>query len=108
MIATAGAARSKGWVERGIFANGRIVSLSDLALSVVNYSDPLAPTVTAELTLARNVIAAQPSGSSVAEISSDWWGNDLSQSEVRILPASDPGEIVDQSGPPTVSVPGVT
>ena len=106
-ISAAGAAYTKGWVERGIFANGRILSLSDLALSVVDYSDHLAPKVTAELTLARNVIAAQPAGSTIAEISSDWWGNDVSQSEVRVLPTTDAAENFDHAGAPTVSVPGV-
>jgi hypothetical protein len=105
-ITTAGAAKTKGWVERGIFANNRILSLSDLALSVVDYTDPLAPTVTAELTLARNVIAAQPTGSTIAEISTDWWGNDTSQSEVRVLPISDAAENFDESNAPRVSVPG--
>ena len=105
-ITTAGAANSSGWVERGIFANGRIVSLSDLALSVVNYQDPLAPTVTAELTLARNVIATQPAGATIAEVSGDFWGNDLSKSEVRVLPTSDAEEISDESNAPKVDVPG--
>jgi hypothetical protein len=106
-ITTAGTAHTKGWVERGILANGRILSLSDLALSVVDYKDPLAPTVTAELTLARNVIAAQPTGSTIAEISSDWWGNDVSHSDVRILPTSDAEENLDQSQAPDLQIPGV-
>jgi hypothetical protein len=105
-IATAGAAHTNGWVERGIFANGRILSLSDLALSVVDYKDPLAPTVTAELTLARNVIASQPAGSTLAEISSDWWGNDLSQSHVRALPITDAAEDIDESQAPDLPVVG--
>ncbi len=106
-IATDGAAHAKGWVERGIFANGRIVSLSDLALSVVDYSDRLVPTVTAELTLARNVIASQPAGGTIAEISSDWWGNDQTTSEVRALPISDASEQSDESSAPDALVPGV-
>jgi hypothetical protein len=106
-IASAGAAYTKGWVERGIFANGRIISLSDLALSVVDYTDHLAPKVTAELTLARNVIAAQPAGATIAEVSSDWWGNDVTQSEVRALPIADADENLDESAAPRVSVPGV-
>lgn len=65
-ITTAGAAQTTGWVERGIFANGRILSLSDLALAVVNYDDPLNPAVTGQLTLARNVIASQPAGCSTS------------------------------------------
>jgi hypothetical protein len=105
-ISTAGAAHTKGYVERGIFANGRILSMSDLALSVVDYRDPLAPTVTAELTLARNVIAAQPAGSTIAQISSDWFGNDLAQSEVRALPISDAAENFDESQAPDVTVVG--
>jgi hypothetical protein len=106
-LTTAGAAHTRGWVERGILANGRIVSLSDLALSVVDYTNPMSPQVTAELTLARNVIGSQPLGSTIAEVSSDWWGNDVTQSEVRVLPASDPGEIHDQTGAPGVTVPGI-
>jgi hypothetical protein len=106
-ITTAGDVQTVGWVERGIFANGRILALSDLALAVVDYSDPLNPTVTGQLTLARNVIAAQPAGTTVGEVSSDWWGNDISHSDVRALPASDPSELVDESNAPDVSVPGV-
>jgi hypothetical protein len=106
-IATAGAAHTSGWVERGIFANGRILSLSDLALSVVDYTDPLAPIVTAQLTLARNIVAAQPAGSTLAEISTDWWGNDQSQSDVRVLPIADAAENFDESQAPQVTVPGV-
>ena len=107
-ITTAGAAHTQGWVERGIFANGRVVSLSDISLGVVDYSDPLAPKVTAELTLARNVIASQPGGPTIAEISgSDWWGNDNSHSDVRVLPTSDAAELTDESNAPDVSVPGV-
>jgi hypothetical protein len=107
-IMTAGAAHTKGWVERGIFANGRILSLSDLALSVVDYSDKLAPKVTAELTLARNVIAAQPAGTQIAQVSSsDWWGNQTSTSDVRILPISDSSEIKDESAATDVPVAGV-
>jgi len=106
-IKTAGAAHTHGWVERGIFVGNRIVSLSDLALSVVDYSNPMIPTVKAELTLARNVIAAQPGASTIAEVSSDWWGNDTTTSQVRVLPLSDPGEQLDESSAPQVNIDGV-
>jgi hypothetical protein len=106
-IATAGAAHTTGWVERGIFANGRIVSLSDLALSVVDYSDPLSPTTTAQLTLARNIVASQPGGATIAEVSSDWWGNDVTHSDVRVLPTADAAETKDESTAPDASVPGI-
>jgi hypothetical protein len=106
-ITTAGAAHTSGWVERGIFANGRILSLSDLALSVVDYSNPVAPVVTGQLTLARNVVASQPSGSSIAEVSTDFWGNDVSHSDVRTLPIDDAAEIYDESAAPDAPVPGV-
>ncbi len=96
-ITTAGAGHTTGWVERGIFVNNRIVSLSDLALSVVDYSNPLAPKVTASLTLARSVVTAQPSGSTIAEISSDWWDNDVTHSDVRVLPLADAEENLDES-----------
>lgn len=106
-ITTAGAAHTSGWVERGIFANGRILSLSDVALSVVDYSNPAAPVVTGQLTLARNVVASQPAGSSIAEISTDFWGYDVSHSDVRMLPINDASEIYDESAAPDAPIPGV-
>jgi len=106
-IATDGAALTRGWVERGIFVKNRLVSLSDLSLSVVDYSNRTAPAVTAELTLARNVITAQPEGSNIAEISSDWWDNDVSWSEVRLLPIANAEETTDMGNIPTVRVDGV-
>jgi hypothetical protein len=106
-IATDGAALTRGWVERGIFVKNRLVSLSDLSLSVVDYTDRAAPAVTAELTLARNVITAQPEGSNIAEISSDWWNNDISWSEVRLLPIANAEETTDLGNTPTVRVDGV-
>lgn len=83
-ITTAGAAKTKGWVERGIFVQNRLVSLSDLALSVVDYSNPAAPKTTAELTLARNVVSAEPLGDTAVQLSTDWWGNDNRKSELRV------------------------
>ena len=106
-IATDGAALTRGWVERGIFVKNRLVSLSDLSLSVVDYTNRAAPAVTAELTLARNVITAQPEGSNIAEISSDWWDNDVSWSEVRLLPIANAEETTDMGNIPTVRVAGV-
>lgn len=91
-IKTAGTAKTKGWVERGIFVKGKLVSLSDVALSVVDYADRYAPKTIAELTLARNVVNAQPQGTTIAQLSSDWWDNDLSKSELRVLPISDAEE----------------
>ena len=44
-ITTGGAAHTRGWVERGIFVNNRLVSLSDLSLAVVDYTNHAAPTV---------------------------------------------------------------
>jgi hypothetical protein len=106
-ITTGGAAHTRGWVERGIFVNNRLVSLSDLSLAVVDYTNHAAPTVVTELTLARNVITAQPQGSNIAEISSDWWDNDLTWSEVRLLPIANAEETSDTGNIPTVRVDGV-
>ncbi|MFO0677561.1 MAG: beta-propeller domain-containing protein [Polyangiaceae bacterium] len=85
-IGLGGAAKTKGWVERGVFVKGRLYSLSDLALSVVDYTNHAAPAVVKELTLARNVVSAEPQGNTVAELSTDWWGNDTSTSQLRVLP----------------------
>ncbi|HEY0195649.1 MAG TPA: beta-propeller domain-containing protein [Kofleriaceae bacterium] len=106
-ITTAGAAKTKGYVERGIFVGNRLVSLSDLALSVVDYSNPMTPKVVTELTLARNVIAARPTGSSIAEVSSDWWGNDVTTSQVRLLPIANAEESADTAAVPTITVDGI-
>lgn len=106
-IATGGAAHTRGWVERGIFVKNRLVSLSDLSLAVVDYTDHSAPIVTAELTLARNVITAQPQGSNIAEISTDWWNNDVTWSEVRLVPIADAEETTDAANIPSVRVDGV-
>jgi len=36
-----GPARTKGWVERGIFVGNRLISLSDVSLAVIDYGDPM-------------------------------------------------------------------
>ncbi|HET9622489.1 MAG TPA: beta-propeller domain-containing protein [Kofleriaceae bacterium] len=106
-LTTAGTAKTKGYVERGIFVGNRLISLSDVSLAVIDYSVPSLPRVMTELTLARNVVAAQPVGASVAEVSSDWFYNDVSTSEVRVLPAGAAEETADVSAVPTVKVDGV-
>jgi hypothetical protein len=107
-VTTAGPAHTKGWVERGIFVGNRLVSLSNLSLAVVDYTNPMAPSVVTELTLARNVVTAQPNGATVAEISSDWWGNDVTSSQVRMLPIANAEETADTTAAvPTVNVDGV-
>ena len=107
-ITTGGAAGTPAAVvERGIFVNNRLVSLSDLSLAVVDYTNHAAPTIVTELTLARNVITAQPQGSNIAEISSDWWNNDVTWSEVRLLPIANAEETTDSAAAQTVRVDGV-
>ena len=92
-IHTAGAAITKGWVERGVFAKGRLLSLSDLSLAVVEYSNHQSPAVVSELTLARNTTSALPLGDRIAEVSGDFWDNDLSTSTVRVLPIGEADEL---------------
>jgi hypothetical protein len=106
---TAAAAKTRGWVERGIFVGARLVSLSDLALSVIDYADHDHPRVVTELTLARNVVTAQPQGATIAELSSDWWQNDTTTTEMRVLPIGNAEESGDVSGIPTAAatIPGI-
>jgi hypothetical protein len=101
------AAHTKGWVQRGIFVNNRLYSLSDESLGVVDYSNPAAPRVVKEVTLARNVVNAQPQGSTIAELSSDWWGNDVSTTEMRVLPIANAAETTDYGQAATASIAGV-
>jgi hypothetical protein len=106
-IATSGTARTKGWVERGIFVQNRLVSLSDLTLAVVDYTDLANPVTVTELTLARNVVDATPQTNTIAELSSDWWGNDTTTSALRLRPISDPEEIQLNPNVPEVDITGV-
>jgi hypothetical protein len=105
-IAAKGASHTKGWVERGIVVKNRLVSLSDMALSVVDYTDHANPKTTAELTLARNVIDAHPAGSTIAQLSTDWWGYDNTKSELRVLPISDAEERTSNPNAITVNIDG--
>jgi hypothetical protein len=107
-LPTAGAGRTRGWVERGIFVGNRLMSLSDVSLAVIDYTDAMTPSVVTEVTLARNVITALPNGSTVAEISSDWWDNDTTSSQIRLLPVANAEETADTGAEvPTVNVDGV-
>ncbi len=105
-VTTKGAARSKGWVERGIFAKNRVISLSDQALSVVDYTDRANPKVTKEITLARNVVAAEPSNGTIAQLSTDWWGYDQQKSELRVLPIANAEENTNEPNAKSVSIDG--
>ena len=107
-ITSSATAFSKGWVQRGIFVNNRLLfSISDQALAVVDYTDPTAPKVVTQLTLARNVVNAQPQGATIAELSSDWWGNDDTTSEMRVLPISNAAETTDNGQGTSASIAGV-
>jgi len=96
-IATSGTAKTRGWVERGIFVKNRLVSLSDLALSVVDYTSHDEPNVVTELTLARNVVNVKPAGKNLVEVSSDFWDNDTDHSELRLLPIAEAEENVSDA-----------
>jgi len=106
-ITKAGTANTKGWVERGVFAKGRLLSLSDLSLAVIDYTSHQNPMVVSELTLARNVIDARPHGETIAELSSDWWyGNDVDHSELRVLPTAQADENVSGAALAEVAIDG--
>ena len=105
-INTAGAAMSRGWVERGIFAKNRLVSLSDLALTVVDFTDHANPKVVTEMTLARNVVDVKPRGDTVAELSSDFWDNDQKHSTLRVLPTAQAEELVSDATLAEVEIDG--
>lgn len=106
-IAVSGTAKTRGWVERGIFVKNRLVSLSNLALSVVDYNAHDKPTVVAELTLARNVVNVKPSGKNVVEVSSDFWDNDTDHSELRLLPLSEAEENVNDATLASLAIDGI-
>ncbi|HEY8073890.1 MAG TPA: beta-propeller domain-containing protein [Labilithrix sp.] len=105
-ITTRGAAKGDGWVERGIFVNNRIISLSDQALSVVDYSDRNNPKVVNKMTLARNVVSAQPDGATIAQLSTDWWGYDQQNSELRVLPIGNAEELHTDPAAKSVTLDG--
>ncbi len=86
-VTALGAAQTSGWVQRGIFANGRIDALSDISLGVIDYSVPTAPRTVTEVTLARNITALQLVGENIAELDEDYFGNDPHVT-LRVLPQS--------------------
>lgn len=106
MIATSGTAHTRGWTERGIFVGSRLVSLSDLSLSVVDYSDRRAPRLVQELTLARNIVSTQPMGDTLVQVVTDWWGNE-DFSTLRVVPIGDPDDDLGNPALAEVRVPGV-
>ncbi len=59
-----------------------------------------------ELTLARNVVAAEPNGATIAQLSTDWWGYDNKTSELRVLPIADAEESVTDPNAKSVSIDG--
>jgi len=87
-IKSAGAANTKGWVERGIFVKGRIVSISDTTLAVVDYADRTKPKVIKEVPLARNIVSVQADAQQVVTISSDFFSNQTQKSELIVVPPS--------------------
>ena len=105
-ITSRGAAKSKGWVERGILVKNRLVSLSDMSLSVVDYTNRAAPRVVHEQALARNVIDAQPDGANITQLSTDWWGYDQTKSELRVLPIANAEELHDEPAAAGVQIDG--
>lgn len=107
-VRSAGAAFTKGWVQRGIFVKNRVVSLSDQALAVIDATDHDNPKTIKELTLARNVVDAKPSATqnTIAELSSDWWDNDKTTSQLRIVPANDVAELHTLDGIAGVDIEG--
>jgi hypothetical protein len=107
-IATSGAARTKGWVERGIFVKNRLVSLSNVSLAVVDYTSRAGPKVVSELTLARNVVNVKPKlDGTLAELSSDFWDNDQSSSELRVLDTANVEETSKDATLASLSLPGI-
>jgi hypothetical protein len=107
-IATSGAAKTRGWVERGIFVKNRLVSLSNVSLAVVDYTSHADPKVVTELTLARNVVNVRPqTGGTLAELSSDFWDNDQSSSELRMLDKANVEETGRDATLASLSLPGI-
>ncbi|MDX2054879.1 MAG: beta-propeller domain-containing protein [Polyangiaceae bacterium] len=105
-IKTAGAAKTKGWVERGIFVKGRIVSLSDTALTVVDYADRANPKVTKEVTLARNIVSVQADAQQVVTVSSDFYNNNTQTSELIVVPPSQAEETASGQELAHLDIPG--
>jgi hypothetical protein len=72
-------------IQRGIFVEDRAYAFSDEALAVFDLTNPAAPRQTAQLTFAPYVSAAQPLGSTIAELSSNFYAAS-SPTDVRLVP----------------------
>ena len=107
-ISTSGVARTRGWVERGIFVKNRLISLSDVSLAVVDYTNHEQPKVVTEVTLARNVVNVKAqAGGKFAELSSDFWDNDTSSSVLRVLDSAHVLETSQDATLASLSLPGI-
>lgn len=91
-LATKGAAKTKGWVERGILVGERIITISDQALSVVEYSNRETPTVVKEIELARNVVDLKPAGEDLLVTIGDFWDYDQNRSRLQLIDRADATE----------------
>jgi hypothetical protein len=107
-LSTSGAARTRGWVERGIFVKNRLISLSDVSLAVVDYTSHEKPEVVSEVTLSRNVVNVKPqAGGKLAELSSDFWDNDTSSSVLRVLDTANVSETSKDATLASLDLPGI-
>lgn len=92
-LTTRGAARTKGWAQRGILVGNRIMAISDQSLAVIDYSNRAQPVVISELELARNVIDVQPAGDDMLLTIGDFWDYDQEHSRIRTVAQNDVQEL---------------
>ena len=77
-------------IRRGLFVQNRAYAFTAEALSVFDVSDPATPRPTGQLTFAPDVAAVRPLGSTIAELSTDYYVSSA-PTDVRVLPIASAG-----------------
>lgn len=82
-----GAVTHEGYIRRALMAGGRLMTLSDQRLQVLDISDRDHPVRTADLPLARSVDAIAVVNGVMVQLVGDWW---LGDTRLLVLPLTDP------------------
>jgi len=82
-----GNAVHEGYIRRALLAGGRLMSLSDQRLQVLDISDRDHPVKTADLALSRNVSQFAVVNGAAVQLTGDWWYGDT---RLVVMPLAEP------------------
>lgn len=104
-LGPAGLASVAGAMQRALFVGDRLYAITDQTLDVFDVSSPASPRATGQVTFAPWVVAVQPAGSSVVELSSNLVASSPPPTDVRIVPAAGANDMVAWNAATTAALP---